>query len=626
MDFSHFQFAQPVWLWGLLAIPLVALLYALFYRAEGAKLLERFADRHLLPHLVKSGNATGRTVRASLVIWVMAWVFGILAMAGPRWNYAEVRTFSGTRNLVIVLDLSQSMNATDVKPSRIARAREEIQDLLDSSRGLSVGLVAYAAVPHMVTPLTDDVRTIKNLLPALDTSLVTIQGDRLRPALEMAAGMLKAEPGDNKSILVISDGDFEEHDISGLARVVGKAAVYVMGIGVPARTRAFDGFGGSPQNVAGKIAAPPLKTDRLQSLAAAGHGLYVEANYTDSDTRAILGGLEASSAKTQLSPESARVWDERFYLPALALALLLLSMFRRGASFPAVILLAMLFFSAPPSYAAPLADLFLNRDQQGLVAYDKGDFKGAMTKFDTPYRRGIAAYRAGAYDKAASLFKIAASQKDGLNALYDLGNAQLMQGQVEDAIASYETVLKQKPGHVGARHNLAIALKMLAQNKDDNKKQNSQDKNNQGKSKQDQNKQQGRQQPQQQNKNGQRGSQSPQGGAQKPAQAKQSKDNQQAKQQQAKQQQAKQQQGGSQGKSQQQTGSQRPSPQQAKQMAGGKPQSPLTASYNAQQRTPRDVNADEWFGRVQSDPGSFLKNQFMIEDRKSGLKQGSPPE
>jgi Ca-activated chloride channel family protein len=386
---------------------------------------------------------------------------------------------------------------------------------------------------------------------------------------------------------------------------------------VPAHTQVFDGFGGTPQSVAGKVVAPPLKADRLQSLATAGHGLYVEANYTDSDTRAILGGLEASSAKNQLSPESARVWDERFYLPALALALLLLALFRRGASFPAIVLLATLFFWAPPSYAAPLADLFLNRDQQALVAYDKGDFKDAMTKFDTPYRRGIAAYRAGAYDKAASLFKIAASQKDGLNALYDLGNAQLMQGQVEDAIASYETVLKQKPGHVGARHNLAIALKMLAQNRDDNKKQNNQDKKNQGKSKQDQNKQQGRQQPQQQNKNGQRGSQSPQGGAQKPAQAKQAKDNQQAKQQQR----------GSQGKPQQQTGSQQPSPQHAKQVTAGRPQSPLTgASYNAQQRTPRDVNADEWLGRVQSDPGSFLKNQFMIEDRKSGLKQGSPPE
>ena len=323
-----------------------------------------------------------------------------------------------------------------------------------------------------------------------------------------------------------------------------------------------------------------------------------------------------------MSSKSVRLWDERFYLPALALALLLLALFRRGASFPAIVLLATLFFWAPPSYAAPLADLFLNRDQQALVAYDKGDFKDAMTKFDTPYRRGIAAYRAGAYDKAASLFKIAASQKDGLNALYDLGNAQLMQGQVEDAIASYETVLKQKPGHVGARHNLAIALKMLAQNRDENKKQNNQAKKNQGKSKQDQNTQQGRQQPQQQNKNGQRGSQSPQGGAQKPAQAKQSKDNQQATQQPK--QQPKQQQGESQSKSQKQTGSQQP--QHAKQMTAGRPQSPLTgASYNAQQRTPRDVNADEWLGRVQSDPGSFLKNQFMIEDRKSGLKQGPPP-
>jgi Ca-activated chloride channel family protein len=617
VDFSHFQFAQPVWLWGLFAIPVVALLYALFYRAEGSKLLERFADRHLLPHLVKSGNATGRTVRTSLVIWALAWVFGALAMAGPRWNYAEVQTFSGTRNLVIVLDLSQSMNATDVQPSRIARAREEIQDILDLSRGLSVGLVAYAAVPHMVTPLTDDVRTIKNLLPALDTSLVTIQGDRLRPALEMAAGMLKAEPGDSKSILVISDGDFQEGDFSGLARVTGNAEIYVMGIGVPVRTRVFDGDGGSLQSVAGKAAAPPLNADRLHSLAVAGHGLYVEANYTDSDTRAILDGLEASNAKTQMSFKSARVWDERFYLPALALALLLLPLFRRGASFPAVILLAALFFSASPSYAATLADLFLNRDQQGLVAYDKGNFKSAMTKFDTPYRRGVAAYRAGAYDKAASLFKIAASQKDGLNALYDLGNAQLMQGQVEDAIASYETVLKQRPGHVAARHNLAIALKMLAQNRDDKNKQNNQDKNSQSKSKQDQGKQ-GQRQAQQQNKTSQRSSQSPQGGTQKPAQAKQSKSDQQARQQ------PKQQQGGSQVKSQKQTGSQQP--QHAKQMTASGPQSLLNGtSYNAQQRTQRDVNADEWLGRVQSDPGSFLKNQFMIEDRKSGLKQGPPP-
>lgn len=439
----------------------------------------------------------------------------------------------------------------------------------------------------------------------------------------MAAGMLKAEPGDNKSILVISDGGFQAADFSGLTQVTGKAAVYTMGIGVPARSQIFGDDGGPLQNVAGKTAAAPLNADRLQSLAAAGHGLYVEANYTDSDTRAILDGLEASHTKTQLSAESARVWDERFYLPALALALLLLSLFRRGASFPAVIFLATLFFSMAPSHAATLADLFLNRDQQGLVAYDKGNFKGAMTEFDTPYRRGVAAYRAGAYDEAASLFRIAASQKSGLNALYDLGNAQLMQGQVQDAIASYEAVLKQRPGHVAARHNLAIALKMLAQNKDDKNKQNNQDKNDKGKGKDKQNQnqnqgKQGQQQAKQQNKNNQRSSQSPQGGAQNPPQAKQSKDNQQARQQQ------KQQQGQGQGKPQQQAGARQQQP--ARQAATGGPQNPLKGTaYNAQQRSQRDVNADEWLGRVQSDPGSFLKNQFMIEDRKSGLKQGPPP-
>ena len=155
----------------------------------------------------------------------MAWVFGVVAMAGPRWNYVDEPTFEVARDLVIVLDLSQSMNAKDVKPSRIARAREEIEDLLDMSRGISIGLVAYAAVPHMVTPLTDDVRTIKNLLPELNTSLVTIQGDRLRPALEMAAGMLTAESGDNKSILVISDGGFQENNFAGLAHAAGNAVM-----------------------------------------------------------------------------------------------------------------------------------------------------------------------------------------------------------------------------------------------------------------------------------------------------------------------------------------------------------------------------------------------------------------
>ena len=228
-----------------------------------------------------------------------------------------------------------------------------------------------------------------------------------------------------------------------------------------------------------------FRADRLQQLAAAGRGVYVEANYTDSDTRAILGRIEAAHDKARAAPESVRIWEERFYIPALALAFSLLPFFRRGASLPVIALAALLwfplFFPAGNARAGTAADLFLNRDQQARAAYEKGDYKDAMAKFDTPYRRGVAAYRAGAYDKAAMLFQ-AASRKGDLKALYDLGNSQLMQGRVEDAVASYETVLRQKPDDVGARHNLAIALKLLEQpQKKDQKPQDNKDKDAQNK-------------------------------------------------------------------------------------------------------------------------------------------------
>jgi Ca-activated chloride channel family protein len=620
MDVSEFHFAQTAWLWGLLAIPAVLALYTALERTKGQQLLQRFADPHLLPHLLKRRGTARRRVRVPLMIWALAWTCGMVAMAGPRWDYTDEQTFQPTQDLVIVLDLSQSMNATDVKPSRIARARQEIEDLLDMSHGTSIGLVAYAAVPHMVTPLTDDVRTIRNLLPELDTSLVTIQGDRLKPALEMAADMLRSEAGNAKSILVIGDGGFEENDFADLAGATGGATIFTMGIGTP----------GAP-------GSGSLQADRLQRLAAAGHGQYVEASYTDSDTRAILDQIGSAGSKAQATPASVRVWEERFYIPALLLAALLLPFFRRGAFFPLIAFLAMTLFADGQVQAATAADLFLNKQQQARAAFDKGDYKDAMAKFDTPYRRGVAAYKAGAYDKAAALFKVAAAQKNGLDALYNLGNAQLMLGQIQDAIVDYEGVLKQRPNDVAARHNLDIALKMLGQNPQQKKPQDKQDKkdndnkqNKQGQQPQNskgggQNKQQG-QRPQQQAQNGKNNAQNKPPGQQPPQQqgqngqkpnpggGAQSKAGQQPSSRQSPSQQGPSQQAKSQ-PAQQQPGQQGSPPQVMR---------PAMAS-NVPRRTQRDVNADEWLGRVQSDPGSFLKNQFMIEEQESGLQQGAPP-
>jgi Ca-activated chloride channel family protein len=442
----------------------------------------------------------------------------------------------------------------------------------------------------MITPLTDDFRTIKNLLPELDTSLVTIQGDRLKPALQMAASMLKDEAGDDKSILVIGDGDFQETDIADLVQAAGGATIYTMGVGLP---------------------NSGLRADRLRMLANAGHGIYVEANYTDSSTRAILSRMGVATFRARASGKNVRTWEERFYIPALLLAFLLLPLFRKGATFPVILLLSVVFVPLDNAKANTVTDWFMNRDQQAKATYDNGDYKGAMTKFDTPYQRGVAAYRAKQYDKAALLFQAAAREKARLSAFYNLGNAQLMQDQVENAIVSYKAALRQKPDDVATQHNLAIALKMLAQEQQQGKSRNQQNKGGNGGG---QNSQSGEQQAGQQHKDG---SQSTRRGSPQPARP--GSDQKTAQQQQG---QSKQ---GSPGKAQPDT-----KQSTASRMAQGEKQMPQQNSQygmavTAPRRTQRDVNADQWLIRLQSDPGSFLKNQFAIEDQKSGLQQTAPP-
>jgi Ca-activated chloride channel homolog len=582
MGFSTFHFAQGMWLWGLIAIPVVLLLYAFFQSPAGEERLERFADRHLLPHLMKNSATARAHARGPLLLWSLAWLCGVIAMAGPRWGYTQEQTYEPARDLVIVLDLSQTMNATDVEPSRIARAREKIEDIMDMSHNDSIGLVAYAAVPHMVTPLTDDFRTIKNLLPELNTSLVTIQGDRLRPALRMAASMLKDEVGDDKSILVIGDGNFQETDISSLVEASGNATIYTMGVGSP---------------------NSGLRADRLQSLAAAGHGIYVEAGYTDSDTRAVLNRMGVANFRARRAGKSVRAWDERFYIPALIMALLLLPFFRRGAAFPVILLLSAMLVPLGNAKAGTVSDWFMNRNQQAKAAYDSGNYKDAITKFDASYQRGVVAYRAKQYDKAETLFQAAAHEKARLNAFYDLGNTQLMQDQVEDAITSYKAALRQKPDDIATQHNLAIALKMLAQE---------QQKQNQHQQKNQTNKSGGGQSNSQNQKHS--AQTSPQSSSPSSQQRGQLKNNEKTAQQQ-------------QGQAKQDSERKVPPNSTATQPQGARQPSPQNVPHGMAAalppRTQRDVNADQWLIRLPGDPGSFLKNQFIIEDQKSGQQSGT---
>ena len=156
MHEAGLHFAQPLWLWGLLAIPLVIawLMLSSPFRQRGQE--DKYADAHLLAYL--SGVATTRVVssRKPLLGWALAWGLLSLAMAGPRWDFQQINPFEPGADLVILLDISRSMDVTDVNPSRLERARQEIQDLVNANPGVGIGLIAFASVAHVITPVTED--------------------------------------------------------------------------------------------------------------------------------------------------------------------------------------------------------------------------------------------------------------------------------------------------------------------------------------------------------------------------------------------------------------------------------------------------------------------------------------
>ena len=330
-----FHFEQPLWFLGLLAlIPVAIWLWRSAARAARGP-IHRYADAHLLPHLTGTRELKTQERWGRFLKWSLLWSLILLAMAGPRWDYTDVRLFHPGNNLLILLDVSRSMQAADVAPSRIARARQEIQDLIMIDRDVRLGLIAFASVPHVVAPVTEDTFTVFNALPALSTDLTELQGSRLSSALDRAETLLKSLPPESaRAILLISDGDFDE---PGLTEQVRKLAddgirLHVLGIGtekgarVPAPPPAPAGTWITDRG--GKPVTSALNVSLLEGLAKAGQGIFEIADYRDDDSKAILKAAAVSKVPARPGDERTRIWNERYYLPVLAIMALLVPQFR----------------------------------------------------------------------------------------------------------------------------------------------------------------------------------------------------------------------------------------------------------------------------------------------------------
>lgn len=539
---AGFHFAEPQWVPALLLIPLLWGMYRLFKaNTQQGQKLRAFADAHLLPYLLEDHRAAGGGFSAlhSLTLWSIVWACAVLAMAGPRWDYTDTKVYRPSGELIILLDLSRSMDVADVKPSRLARARQEIGDVLHYSQGVNIGLVAFAKIPHMIAPLTDDRQTLMRLLPSIKTELVYTQGSRLVQALDMAGRMLSQDQAKiERHVLILSDGGYEdpEAQIYRAIRALTDRGVriHVIGVGTTQGGPVPNGQGGFYRGRTGSAIIAPADFGRLRGIARDGQGVYLEATYQQEDTRAFLAEIGAGQADEQEDGERViRQWEERFYIFLLPGLLLILTWFRRGAVFPAVLVALMLV--PAPARADSVRDYFLTEEQKGRKALEEKNFEQAEEIFkDDAYRRGVVQYKAGDYEGAAESFDQADRPEVAEDARYNLGNARLMAGRIEDAIKAYEEVLKGNPEHQDAAHNLEIARKMLEEQQQDQKSdQNQQNQADQNQQQADQKPQKGEQsQEQKQEENSQQAEKQQEQGEQQPSEGQDEASKDQGEQQQ----------------------------------------------------------------------------------------------
>jgi len=269
------RFAAHDLFWLLLLLPLLALFLA-WAGHRRRRALARFAHQAMLPRLMEGGGAARRYGRPLLLL--AGTLFLILALTGPQWG---ARTEIGKRrgvDVMVALDVSRSMLASDVKPSRLERAKHQVAELLDQLDGDRVGLVVFAGHAFVQCPLTVDYGALQLFLDLADTQVAPVQGTALGDAIGLAARSLPEGEVHGQAIILFTDGENHLGDAVGAAREAagGGVRIFAVGVGTPAGELIPD-LKGYHRDEEGNYVKSRLDERTLQQVAQAGEGAYFQS-------------------------------------------------------------------------------------------------------------------------------------------------------------------------------------------------------------------------------------------------------------------------------------------------------------------------------------------------------------
>lgn len=451
INWEEFYFLRAQLLWILVPIILLFLIN-LFVSREQIKWQKVIAP-HLRKHVIKKGSE-------SLKKWMQLLSFitlslAIIGVSGPTWNKVELPEKKLETPLVIALDLSQSMMATDIQPNRLERAKFKINDLLDANPRARIALVGFAGTAHTIIPLTRDYKIIRPHISGVSPKMMPYDGTNLKAALEIADTLTNHI--DAPATLVLISDDFTDSTFNLLQNYVqnSNTSVTIIPMATSTGAKIPKKYGrGFIQNKKGKLVHSKLDQSVISKLASIEKITVSALTLDNSDMELLAKTIAADLEFTEKDDQKNEDWEDKGIWFVFPLAFLLVISFRKG--WVIYSLLIMVSFSSC-SKVETFDDLWFTKNYQAQKLSNKSDYEKAAETYTDPLRKGIAYYKSGNYDEAIAEF----SRDTTAMGAYNLGISYYKSGDYASAEIAFGKAIELNPDMKGAKQNQQLASQNL---------------------------------------------------------------------------------------------------------------------------------------------------------------------